>query len=259
MALYQRAELHRLRGEFDDADEFYRRADERGHSTQPGLALLRLGQGQTVTAAAAIKQALDEETEEPNRAKLFAAHVEIALARGDTDAARISADELTRIATAVGARPLLAAATHSRGAVLLATGEPGPAATALRTACAMWSELDMPYEAARSRVLLGSARMLLGDHDTARQELDAADSVFHALGAAPEKRYQARTVSAGELTARELEVMALVALGKPNREIADQLVISEHTVRRHLQNVFAKLGVSSRAAATRYAVREHLV
>ncbi|RCW40732.1 LuxR family transcriptional regulator [Halopolyspora algeriensis] len=262
MALYQQAELHRLRGEFDEAEELYGQTDLRGHSTQPGFALLRLAQGHTTTAATAIRQAVDEETNEANRAGLLSAQVEIMLANRDTAAARKAADELIRTTTTVGARPLRATAMHARGSVLLATHEPRAAVAALREACTLWSELDVPYEAARSRVLLGSARLLLGDEDTARLELDAAESVFRALGATPDLRQPSRApgaASAGELTERELQVIALVSAGKSNRDIATQLVLSEHTVRRHLQNVFAKLGVSSRAAATRYAVQHNLV
>jgi DNA-binding NarL/FixJ family response regulator len=95
--------------------------------------------------------------------------------------------------------------------------------------------------------------------------LDAARRVFEQLGAAPDldrlrqlSRHE-EVPPAGGLTAREVEVLRLLATGASNREIADMLVISEHTARRHLQNIFAKIDVSSRAAATAYAYEHGLV
>ena len=122
-----------------------------------------------------------------------------------------------------------------------------------------------PYEAARTRALVAVACRVLAEAEAAALELEAARSVFEQLGAAPDLARidslaaGARSGSAHGLTARELEVLRLVAAGKSNRQIAAELVISDHTVRRHLQNIFAKLGVSSRAAATAFAFRHDLV
>ena len=175
------------------------------------------------------------------------------IAAGDIDTAAAAADELDAIATAVGAPFLLATAMRASGAVSLQRGVPGAALDALRTACAEWAKLEAPYEHARSRVLAALAYRALGDVDTAELEADAARQTFEHLGAAPDAAQvdalfpTAPPSPAGGLTGRQLEVLGLVAAGRTNREIAEELVLSEHTVRRHLQNIFAKVGVTSRA------------
>jgi DNA-binding CsgD family transcriptional regulator len=149
---------------------------------------------------------------------------------------------------------------HARGAVHLADGEPREALVSLRRAAEAWRALDVPYEIARTRVLVGDACRLVGDEEAARLEHDAARSSFERLGAKPDlARLVASPKSEHGLSRRELEVLRLVAGGKTNREIAALLVISEHTVARHVQNIFAKLGLSSRAAATAFAFEHDLV
>jgi DNA-binding NarL/FixJ family response regulator len=268
MALYQQAELHRLRGEFSAAEEGYQRAAERGHPVQPGLATLRLAQGRVDAAAAAIRQAAQEAHDRLARATVLAAFVEIVLAAGDVDAARAAADELTQIADDVDAPLLRAVAAHARGSVLLAGGDAAAALDALRGACAAWAALDAPYDDARTRVLVGLARQQLGDDDTARLELATARRVFRQLGAAPDLAHldalnrrptDGARVEAGPLSRRELEVLRLVAAGKTNHAIAAELFLSEKTVARHMSNIFTKLGVSSRSAATAYAYEHRLV
>jgi DNA-binding NarL/FixJ family response regulator len=153
-------------------------------------------------------------------------------------------------------------AAHATGAVLLAEGAASDALAALRPASAGWRRLDMPYEEARARVLVALARRAIGDHDGADLELDAARDVFERLGARPDLARVATAVGSApvpDLTERECEVLRLVAQGKTNREIGSVLVISEHTVARHLQNVFTKLGLSSRTAATAYAYENGIV
>jgi len=264
-ALYRLAELHRVRGEFAKAEESYRHANQLGRSPQPGLALLRLGQGQVDAAVAAMRRVVDEAHDRMARSRLLSAYVEILLAANDVGAARAAADELSQIAAALDAPLLNGMSWHATGAVLLVEGNARAALDALRYAWRSWRELEAPYETARVRVLLGLACRHLGDEDTAEMELDAARSVFQELGAAPdlarvqELSGKSAPGAAGGLTARELQVLTLAAAGKTNREIAAALVISEHTVRRHLQNVFTKLGVSSRAAATAYAFQHNLV
>jgi DNA-binding NarL/FixJ family response regulator len=264
-ALYLQGELHRLRGEFGRAEEAYREASQSGRDAQPGLAQLRLAQGKTEAAAAAIRRLMDEAGDEAARSRLLAAYVEIMLAAGDMPAARAGADELARIAERLEAPLLRALAAHAAGATLLAEGDGRAALAALRKAWAAWQEIEAPYEAARVRVLIALACRALGDDDTAEIELDAARWVFRQLGAAPdvarvEALSRAGAVAApGGLTAREVEVLRLVAEGRTNREIAKALVLSDHTVRRHLQNIFNKIGVSSRAAATAFAFQRDLV
>jgi DNA-binding CsgD family transcriptional regulator len=259
MACYQQAELHRLRGEFAQAEDGYRHALESGRQPQPGLAQLRLAQGKVDAASAAIRTALDEAPDRVARSRMLAAYVEITLAAGEVQAARAAADELAQIAADFDAALLHAVAAHWRGAVLLAEGDARAALAVLRRAWAAWQELEVPYEAARVRVLAGLACRQLGDGDTAEMELDAARRVFQELGAAADLAQLAkisRTAQAeapGGLTRREVQVLALVAAGKSNRAIAAELFLSEKTVERHLSNILAKLGVGSRTAAAAYA------
>jgi DNA-binding CsgD family transcriptional regulator len=267
MAQYQRAELLRLRGSFTLAEEAYRQADRWGHPAQPGLALLRLAQGRLTDAEAAIRRVVNEaENDRVRRCRVLAAYVEIVLAAGDLDAARAGAGDLEQAAADFGAPYLRAVAAVARGAVLLTERDPEAACGVLRRAWSAWQELEVPYEAARVRLLIAGACRELGDHDTAEMELDAARSVFERLGAAPDlaaalalSRRAEAPHAPGGLTRREVEVLRLVAAGATNAEIAGTLVISEKTVARHLSNMFTKLGISSRSAATAYAYEHGLV
>jgi DNA-binding NarL/FixJ family response regulator len=265
-AFYQCGELHRLRGEIPEAEESYRNASRYGRKPQPGLALLRLAQGQRDTAATAIRLAMEEARGGPTRARLLAACTEIMLAVADVPAARMAAEELAVLADDLDATVLHAMAAHARGAVLLADGDAREALRVLRQAWALWQEIEAPYEGARVRVLIGLACRALGDRDAAEMELDAARWIFAHLGAGPDlTRLEAlasdtpRTGTVHPLSARELEVLRLVATGKSNRAIAAELFISERTVERHVSNIFVKLDVSSRAAATAYAYENELV
>jgi DNA-binding CsgD family transcriptional regulator len=261
LAHYQRGELHRLRGELDAAAEAYREASRCGHDPVPGFPLLRLAEGDVDGAVRAARRMLDEHGPGPARAALLAAAVEVRLAAGDTAGAAELADELGELAAAMGTEMVSALADYGRGTVLLASADAPSAIAALRAACKVWRDLQMPYEVARTRFQLGVAYRAAGDDDAADLELDAARAAFESLGAAVDLARIVSTAPAkhGVLTERECEVLRLVAAGKTNREIAAELVISEHTVSRHLQNMFMKLGVTSRAAATAYAYEHHLV
>jgi DNA-binding CsgD family transcriptional regulator len=262
-AFYQQAELHRLRGEFEKAEAMYRAANEVGLIPQPGLALLRMAQHKLDSAVASIRGALDEARSGSRRARVLSAYVEIMLAANDTSAARVAAQELREIAAKLSVPFLRGAAAHASGAVCLADGDLRGAVALLREALSAWHELDAPYEAARTRELLAAAHGGLGDADTAAMELDAATRTFTQLGAATDlarsETRASRSVSTpAVLTARELEVLRLIATGKTNRAIAAALGISEKTVARHVSNIFMKLGLSSRSAATAYAYEHDL-
>lgn len=264
-AYYQLAEIHRLRGAYEEAEDAYRQASQYGRSAQPGLAQMRLAQGQTDAAEAAIRREVSEAKDPAGRSKMLPAFVDIMLATGDVVSARGAADELSTIANGLDAPLLRAVAAQAEGDVLLGEGDARGALGPLREAWKAWQEIEAPYEAARVRVSIGLACRALGDLDTAEMELDAARNDFARLGAAPavahvvELSASATPKGAGGLTPREVEVLRLVATGRSNRAIAAELVLSEKTVARHVSNIFTKLGLSSRAAATAYAYEHDLV
>jgi len=264
IARYQQGELHRLQGEFAEAAQAYQEAAELGRDPSPGLALLRLAMGEIEQARVAIRRMLVEAANVTTRPAVLAAAVEIYLAAGDVAAARTASDELSHLAGIVDAPMLHAIADGAAGSVLAAEGDAAAALTALRRALTTWGSLRVPYEMARVRLGIARACAALGDGDATALEVEAARATFERLGAAPDLRRL--DVRAGEatsrpdsLTERELEVLRLLASGRTNREIADVLVISVHTVARHVQNIFLKLGLSSRAAATAYAYEHDLV
>jgi DNA-binding NarL/FixJ family response regulator len=264
-ALYRQGELCRVRGEFAAAEDAYREASAWGHQVQPGLALLRLGEGNAHGAEQSIRRVLGETTDRLLRAKLLSPYVEIMLAVGDEASARAAAGELVEIADQYDTLALHAAASQSLGAVLLAESDAQGSLVKLRRAWETWRELEAPYEAARVRMLIALGCRALGDEESAELELDAAYRVLTELGAAPDvarvehlSRVQP-DVPAHGLTQRELQVLRLLATGKTNRAIAADLVLAEKTIDRHVTNIFTKLEVSSRAAATAYAYEHRLL
>jgi len=264
-AFYRQGEVHRLQGEFAAAEKAYREASRCGCEPQPGLALLRLAQGNGDAAAAAIRRAVGETTEPMKRARLLPAYIEIMLALGDAQEAHSACRDLEEISARYERGMLGAMVAHAEGAVDLAEGDARAALLALRHAWQAWQELEVPYEAARVRVLVGVACRALGDDDTAALELEAARGIFAQLGAMPDLARvdsltrPAPSTDAHGLTPRELQVLRLVAAGATNKAIAVELVLSERTVDRHVSNIFTKLGVSSRTAATAYAYVHSLI
>jgi DNA-binding CsgD family transcriptional regulator len=264
-AYYLLGELFRLTGEYREAEEAYHAAGHHGYQPEPGLAQLKLAQGEEEAAAGAIRRTLNEARDLRARAPALAASVDIMLAAREIAEARAAADELRNIADHLPAPYLQAAAAQAQGSVLLAEGKARDALSELRNAWETWCALEAPYEAARSRVAIGLACRALGDPATAELELEAARREFQRLGAQPDlERLRSLaiatdSVSAGGLTLRETEVLREIAAGKSNRKIAQDLGISEKTVARHVSNIFTKLGLSSRAAATAYAYQHHLV
>ncbi len=263
-AFYRQGELHRLQGDLAAAEEAYKDASRCGWEPQPGLALLRLSQGNRSAAAGAIRRVLAETTHPYLRVALLPAHVEIMLAVGDLDEARRAAQELEELAEHYQSFALRGVAGQTRARVELTDGDPRAALSELRKASEVWQELQAPYEMARVRVLVALACRALDDEETAALELEAARQLFEELGAAPDVArvdsitQPARPKTHG-LSSREVAVLRLVAAGKSNRDIASELSISEHTVARHLQNIFTKLGVSSRTAASAFAYQNRLV
>ena len=264
-AAYQEAEIHRLRGEFAAAERAYGNASEAGGETQPGLALLRLSQGQLETAAASIRRAVDAAIDPLRSVRFLPAYVEIMLATGDISEARSGAARLAIAAGTYGTPVLEAMAAHALGGVELAAGHAREALPALKRAFDIWQGLDAPYLAARIRVALGQAYSALDDEDGGRLELTAARKVFETLGARPDIAAldaagpASKARAAGGLSAREVEVLRLAATGKTNKVIASELGLSPKTIDRHVSNILTKLDVPTRAAATAYAYQHGLI
>ena len=264
-ASYREGEIHRLRGEHTAAERAYHEASGRGREPQPGLALLRLAQGRHDAASTLIRRALAERDQPAARVVLLPACVEIMIAVGQLEAAGAASSELEELIDAEECPALGAALVHAQGAVRLAGGDPGAALPALRRAARTWLELKAPYELARARELAGVACRALGDEEGAALELDAALVTYEKLRAAADllRLDQVRAGSSASdaqgLTDRELEVLRMIAAGRTNKAIAAELVLSVRTVDRHVSNIFAKLGVSSRAAATAYAHEHRLL
>ena len=264
-AFYQQAEIHRLRGEFEKAEDAYRSASELGCEPQPGLALLRLAQGRGDAACAAIRRLTNATSDRLRRARVLPAHLEIMLAMGDVEETRRARDELRELAQAFDTDVLRAVVAQADGAIALAEDHAGAALDPLRCAFELWARLEAPYEAARVRVLIGHACRALGDDEAAGLEHHAARSVFERLGAQPDlarlgaSKTFVQPGSEAPLTARELQVLRLISTGRTNKEIADELCLSERTIDRHVGNILNKLDVPSRTAATAYAYDHNLL
>ncbi|NUT92507.1 MAG: hypothetical protein HOY78_10800 [Saccharothrix sp.] len=246
-AWYVVGEARRLRRDPTAADA-YDEAHARGRDPQPGRALLRLQTGDAEKAAAAIRAAVAAAGTDPlRRAPLCAALVEIAIAAGQREDAASAAAEIETTASTYGTSGLRAMSATARGAVLLAEDRATDALPVLRDAYRRWRELHAPHDAARTCVRLAEAYRALGDEVSAEAEAAQAEAAYARLGVN-------RPTPPGGLTARECEVLALVAAGRSNREIGETLFISDRTVARHITNIFHKIGVTSRTQAVRFAL-----
>jgi ATP/maltotriose-dependent transcriptional regulator MalT len=261
-ASYGIGEVLRRRGDLAAAEQAFLAAQREGWDPQPGLALLRLTQGRVEAAAAALRSTLAAPplVDRFARARLLAAQVDVSIAAGSLEVAREAARELAVVEETLASPVVSATAATAAGALRLAEGDPAGALEQLRPAVAGWRDLGLPYEEARARLLCGAAAAMLGDQEGGRVEIEAARAGFERLGAATDARRAAALLQGRPprrlLTDREVEVLRLVASGSSNRDIAHALHLSEHTVARHMQNVFAKLGVSSRAAAISSAIEQ---
>lgn len=265
-AAYQQGEVHRLRGEFEAAEKAYLNASERGMSPYPGLALLRAAQGRIEAASAAIRRVLAAMTDQFERTRSLPAYIEIMLAAGEISEARTASTDLSRIAQIIDTEVLNTIAMHARGSVELAEGDARVALVSLRSACRAWEQFGAPYSAARVRVQVALACRALADDDGCELELSTARAVFEELGAAPDLAHvdslgadSSSNFRSHGLTLREMQVLRWVATGVTNRKIATELSLSEKTVDRHVSNIFAKLDVPSRTAATAYAYEHKLL
>lgn len=266
-ALYQQAEIHRLRGADAQAEAAYTECSKRGREPLPGLALLRLAQGKHDAAANALRRVVAATSERLQRTRYLPAHIEVMIAVHALDEARAASAELQETATLYGGEVLDAMAKHARASLMLAEGHAPGAVEPLRDALQVWQRIGAPYIAARIHVLLAQAYESLGDEEGAHRECNFARESFEQLGATPDlAQLDARTGAKADtskpshgLSARELQVLRLVASGKTNRAIAGELCLSEKTIDRHVSNIFSKLDVPSRAAATAFAYEHGLL
>lgn len=264
-AIYQQGELHRLRGELEAAYRCYRLASSHGKDPQPGLALLRLAEGDGEAAVHGIRRALAEAGDRLSRPGLLAAQIEATIAVDDLTTAGEACDELGDIARMVGSPMLTAIADRAAGAIQLAAGDGRAALAPLRRASSVFRDLGAAYDMARTGILIAAARRALDDDEGADLEFAASRRTLNALGVSVippvgAVRVQRRgTTGGGPLSAREVQVLHLVSQGLTNRAIGVELHVSERTIDRHVSNILAKLGVPSRAAATAWAYERNLL
>jgi ATP/maltotriose-dependent transcriptional regulator MalT len=256
-------DIRRRLGDLAGASAAFATADRLCPQPRAGVALLRLAEGDLPAASAIAGEALEAAGwNRLARAKVLPAAAQIALAGGDLDAAGRAVDELEEIAADFDSHGLRAAATSARGRLQLAAGSTDACVT-LRAAVTRWTDLGVPYEIATARMLLGEACRAAGDELGAAAAFAAARELFDALGVGLEARSgnlpPANRHLPGGLTEREAEVLRLVAAGRTNKDVAAALHLSDRTVARHLSNIFTKIGVSTRAAATGFAFERGLM
>jgi len=262
-ALARLGELRRRQGRSAEAEQLFARSETHALSLL-GRAALAFDRDQPVEAAELADRYL-RRFPGPGRVERSAGlEVSVrALARlGEHERATEALGELREIAARARTRPILAAVCSSEGTLAVARGDHDAARRSFEDALDLLAACDAPFETGRVRLDLAATQSALGRSDQARREIEAAIADFRAMGADWE-RARAETMLGrlqktedgplGGLSRRELEVLGLVAKGLKNRDIAERLVLSEHTVNRHVANILRKLGVSSRAAAASLA------
>ncbi|HET6166411.1 MAG TPA: response regulator transcription factor [Marmoricola sp.] len=257
MAAYLRGNLDRLQGRFEEAEDAFAEAARLGEDPQPGLALLRLARGSVQAAAAMVRRCLAETQDNGKRVEVLVAAVEILIAADEPEAAADARTQLGELARTCRTPVVDALAAHCSALVEAASGRPDAALPRARDALKHWVKLRVPYQEARTRLVVAEACRDLGDLESADRETTTARELLESLGATPALARLSR--STGLLSTREVEVLRMLTKGLTNRAIAEQLVLSERSVDRHVSNIYAKLGVSSRAAATTYAFEHQLV
>jgi len=258
-AHYLIGELHRMAGDLDLAEEAFTRAHQLGRVPQPGLARVRLAQGRLDAAINALRLALEHLPLAPlRRTELLAALTEAHLAAADTDAAAAAAAAMTDVAGGSASVYLDAMTRTAEAQVLLARGDAVAACRHAGEAVERFRSLGLPYDEARSREVRGAAARVIDEVDTAQLELTAARGTYQRLGAEPDERRVAALLGEAPtslLSLREIEVLDCVAQGLSNKEIADELYVTEQTVKNHMTSVLRKLDVNDRVQAVLFAVK----
>jgi DNA-binding CsgD family transcriptional regulator len=261
-AAYERGQVLRVLGDTGAADASYQLAAEHGFDPQPGLALLWASRGELAAAGAAARRLLTEARGPVPRVRVLPEVIQVLIATDDVVRARECSREFEALARDFGIETMLAHSASAAASVELADGDPAAALPYARKARGLWSGLDNPYAAGLAHVLIGRALAALGDAGSARAELRSARSVLADLGARPAVEEIDRLLEPSArprgLTEREVEVLRLVASGRSNAQIAEELFLSERTVARHLSNIFTKLEVGSRTAAAAFAFEQGL-
>ncbi len=263
-ALARLAELRRRQGQVDRALALIAQAEHHPIAVL-ARAAIALEQGDPEAASEGARRYLrllgGAKTERAAGLELLA---EAEAKAGMPHEAEAAARELHEIAQAASTGPLRAAARQAAGHAAEAAGRLEDAREAFEDAVQLLAEARLPFESARARVALARTLRRLGRDDAARRELELAQAAFEELGAAGEERAASReraqgTGAKGRLTSREAEILVLVAQGLSNKQIAERLTLSDHTVHRHVANILVKLAVPSRAAAAAYATKHGLL
>jgi ATP/maltotriose-dependent transcriptional regulator MalT len=272
-AIVHLAELRRRQGRFDEAADLFSEV-EGSRAALLGSAALALDRDDAERARDLAERYLRQTppSDRAERAVALELEVSAGVQLSEIDAVEHALEELRSIAAVAPTEPLQALAYSAAGRIAAARGQPDRARRLFEDAVDLFCRCGAPFEGARARLELARALRACGRPAAARDEVRAAREAFGRLGAAhglelvarllagmaDEAEARAPATPAVNLTARELEVLRALVAGLTNREIAARLVISEHTVHRHVTNVYRKLGVSSRTAAAAYAHRHEL-